>query len=41
MHGTPGGSNERVRTTWFDQADTEALRTTLDGVVAHLHGGDA
>ncbi|MFG2907515.1 NAD(P)-binding domain-containing protein [Kitasatospora sp. NPDC048286] len=40
-HETPGGSNERVRTTWFDQANTEALRTTLDGLVAHLHGGDA
>ncbi|MFF4925152.1 NAD(P)-binding domain-containing protein [Kitasatospora sp. NPDC001261] len=38
-HETPGGSNERVRTTWFDQANSGALRGTLDGLVGDLHGG--
>lgn len=35
-HETPGGSNERVRTTWFDQANAEALGATLDGLLADL-----
>lgn len=35
-HETPGGSNERVRTTWFDKANTEALEATLDGLLEDL-----
>ncbi|MFJ6378499.1 NAD(P)-binding domain-containing protein [Kitasatospora sp. NPDC092039] len=38
-HETPGGSNERIRTTWFDQANSDALRTALDGLVTDLHAG--
>lgn len=32
-HETPGGNNERVRTTWFDKANTAALEATLDGLL--------
>jgi pyrroline-5-carboxylate reductase len=35
-HETPGGSNERIRTTWFDQANDAALGTALDGLLADL-----
>jgi pyrroline-5-carboxylate reductase len=35
-HETPGGSNERLRTTWFDAANIEALDAALDGLFAHL-----
>jgi len=35
-HETPGGSNERVRTTWFDEANTDALGAALDGLLAEL-----
>ncbi|MDA1361215.1 NAD(P)-binding domain-containing protein [Glycomyces luteolus] len=35
-HETPGGSNERVRTTWFDETNTDALGATLDGLLADL-----
>lgn len=35
-HETPGGSNERVRTTWFDRANVEALKKTLDDLLADL-----
>ncbi|MFJ6773932.1 NAD(P)-binding domain-containing protein [Kitasatospora sp. NPDC091257] len=38
-HETPGGSNERIRTTWFDQANSGALRTALDGLVGDLRTG--
>ncbi|MGW6209553.1 NAD(P)-binding domain-containing protein [Streptomyces sp. NPDC055089] len=35
-HETPGGNNERIRTTWFDPANAEALGSTLDGLLAEL-----
>lgn len=35
-HETPGGDNERIRTTWFDPANTEALGSALDGLLADL-----
>jgi pyrroline-5-carboxylate reductase len=35
-HETPGGSNERIRTTWFDAANAAALRKALDGLLADL-----
>lgn len=35
-HETPGGINERVRTTWFDAANSEALTRALDGLLAGL-----
>ncbi|MER6138754.1 NAD(P)-binding domain-containing protein [Streptomyces sparsogenes] len=35
-HETPGGSNERIRTTWFDPANSAALTTALDGLLADL-----
>ncbi|MEV7500305.1 NAD(P)-binding domain-containing protein [Streptomyces sp. NPDC093018] len=35
-HETPGGSNERVRSGWFDRANREALTATLDQLLAHL-----
>ncbi|MEU2565110.1 NAD(P)-binding domain-containing protein [Streptomyces longispororuber] len=35
-HETPGGNNERVRTTWFDTANAEALKKALDGLLADL-----
>lgn len=35
-HETPGGNNERIRTTWFDPANSEALDKALDGLLAHL-----
>ncbi len=35
-HETPGGNNERIRTTWFDAANSEALRMALDGLLADL-----
>ncbi|MEV0576089.1 MULTISPECIES: NAD(P)-binding domain-containing protein [unclassified Streptomyces] len=35
-HETPGGNNERVRTTWFGPANAEALGSTLDGLLADL-----
>ncbi|MET8543427.1 NAD(P)-binding domain-containing protein [Kitasatospora sp. NPDC004799] len=38
-HETPGGSNERIRTTWYDRANSQALRTALDGLVTDLHAG--
>lgn len=37
-HETPGGSNERVRTTWFDAANSAALAATLNGLLADLEG---
>lgn len=35
-HETPGGLNERIRTTWFDAANSEALTTALDALLADL-----
>ncbi|WP_433515189.1 NAD(P)-binding domain-containing protein [Nonomuraea sp. CA-143628] len=35
-HETPGGSNERIRTRWFDTANSEALTSALDGLLADL-----
>ncbi|WP_050514952.1 NAD(P)-binding domain-containing protein [Streptomyces rimosus] len=37
-HETPNGSNERVRTTWFDEKNADALKETLDALLAHLGG---
>ncbi|GAA4323148.1 NAD(P)-binding domain-containing protein [Actinomadura luteofluorescens] len=37
-HETPKGSNERVRTTWFTPANSEALTQALDGLLADLAG---
>ncbi|MGA4845009.1 NAD(P)-binding domain-containing protein [Streptomyces sp. G5(2025)] len=35
-HETPNGNNERIRTTWFDHANSEALHKALDDLLAHL-----
>ncbi|MEU1199835.1 NAD(P)-binding domain-containing protein [Streptomyces sp. NPDC005813] len=35
-HETPKGSNERVRTTWFDAANSEALGKALDDLLDDL-----
>ncbi|MEV0649138.1 NAD(P)-binding domain-containing protein [Phytomonospora sp. NPDC050363] len=35
-HETPGGNNERVRTTWFDAANAAALERALDDLLADL-----
>ncbi|MEU3526399.1 hypothetical protein AB0E62_21465 [Streptomyces sp. NPDC038707] len=35
-HGTPNGNNERIRTTWFSQANAAALEKALDGLLADL-----
>ncbi|MFE6776751.1 NAD(P)-binding domain-containing protein [Streptomyces sp. NPDC057702] len=35
-HETPGGNNERIRTTWFDPANAASLRESLDGLLADL-----
>ncbi|MEU5880078.1 NAD(P)-binding domain-containing protein [Spirillospora sp. NPDC047279] len=35
-HETPGGNNERIRTTWFGPANSEALAQALDGLLADL-----
>lgn len=35
-HETPNGNNERIRTTWFDPANSEALKKALDGLLADL-----
>lgn len=35
-HETPGGSNERIRTTWFTPANSEALGQALDGLLTSL-----
>lgn len=29
-HETPGGNNEKIRTTWLDQANRDALHEALD-----------
>ncbi|WP_225632537.1 hypothetical protein [Streptomyces solaniscabiei] len=33
---SPQGNNERIRTTWFDQANAAALDSALDGLFADL-----
>lgn len=35
-HETPNGNNERVRTTWFDPANSAALSRALDDLLAEL-----
>ncbi|MFI0450117.1 NAD(P)-binding domain-containing protein [Actinomadura sp. 6N118] len=35
-HETPNGSNERIRTTWFTTASSEALNKALDDLLADL-----
>ncbi|WP_433136832.1 NAD(P)-binding domain-containing protein [Actinomadura nitritigenes] len=35
-HETPGGLNERLRTTWFDPANAEALAKVLDSLLSDL-----
>ncbi|UJB40092.1 NAD(P)-binding domain-containing protein [Streptomyces sp. A1-5] len=35
-HETPNGNNERIRTTWFDQANSQALTSALDALLTHL-----
>ncbi|MFG2500952.1 NAD(P)-binding domain-containing protein [Streptomyces sp. NPDC048441] len=35
-HETPNGNNERIRTTWFDPANSDALKKALDGLLADL-----
>ncbi|MHB9753200.1 NAD(P)-binding domain-containing protein [Streptomyces sp. BYX5S] len=35
-HETPKGNNERIRTTWFDPANTAALKEALDGLLSDL-----
>ncbi|MEV7190328.1 NAD(P)-binding domain-containing protein [Streptomyces sp. NPDC093510] len=35
-HETPGGNNERIRTTWFGPANAEALHRALDALLADL-----
>ncbi|MEO3751880.1 NAD(P)-binding domain-containing protein [Streptomyces sp. B6B3] len=35
-HETPNGNNERIRTTWFDPANSAALGRALDDLLADL-----
>lgn len=35
-HETPNGNNERIRTTWFTPANSEALNEALDGLLTDL-----
>ncbi|MFJ4716835.1 NAD(P)-binding domain-containing protein [Streptomyces sp. NPDC088785] len=35
-HETPRGNNERIRTTWFDDANSDALSRALDDLLADL-----
>ncbi|MER5948124.1 NAD(P)-binding domain-containing protein [Streptomyces sp. NPDC001904] len=35
-HETPKGNNERIRTTWFDDDNADALKKALDGLLADL-----
>ncbi|MBL1097664.1 NAD(P)-binding domain-containing protein [Streptomyces coffeae] len=37
-HETPNGSNERIRTTWFTPANSEALDKALDDLLDGLEG---
>lgn len=38
-HETPNGNNERIRATWFDAANIEALDKALDGLLTDLAKG--
>ncbi|MFB4320512.1 NAD(P)-binding domain-containing protein [Actinomadura sp. 21ATH] len=38
-HETPKGNNERIRTTWFDSANSEALDKALDELLTDLDEG--
>lgn len=40
-HETPHGNNERIRTTWFDEANSRALSGALDGLLADLGSSSA
>ncbi|MFD0853429.1 pyrroline-5-carboxylate reductase, partial [Actinomadura adrarensis] len=40
-HETPGGNNERIRTTWFTPSNAEALGRALDDLLAVLEGRSA
>jgi pyrroline-5-carboxylate reductase len=35
-HETPGGNNERIRTTWFDTTNKDALHQALNDLLADL-----
>ncbi|GAA1291755.1 hypothetical protein GCM10009579_66060 [Streptomyces javensis] len=35
-HATPNGINERIRTTWFDTANSDALGKALDALLSDL-----
>ncbi|MEV0091956.1 NAD(P)-binding domain-containing protein [Streptomyces sp. NPDC050738] len=35
-HETPKGNNERIRTTWFEPANSDALKKALDGLLDAL-----
>ncbi|MEU1147474.1 NAD(P)-binding domain-containing protein [Streptomyces sp. NPDC005863] len=35
-HETPKGANERIRTTWFDTANSDALQKALDALLSDL-----
>lgn len=37
-HETPNGSNERIRTTWFTPANSQALSKALDDLLTGLEG---
>lgn len=37
-HETPNGNNERIRTTWFTPANSEALTKALDDLLTDLEG---
>ncbi|XVQ07299.1 NAD(P)-binding domain-containing protein [Spirillospora sp. CA-255316] len=37
-HETPNGSNERIRTTWFTPANSQALNKALDDLLTDLEG---
>lgn len=38
-HETPNGNNERIRTTWFTPANSDALNKALDDLLTDLEGG--
>ncbi|MGW7657794.1 NAD(P)-binding domain-containing protein [Streptomyces asiaticus] len=35
-HETPNGSNERIRTAWFNASNAQSLTKALDGLLEHL-----
>lgn len=35
-HETPNGNNERIRTSWFDTANSESFNKALDDLLGHL-----